>query len=152
VFTFDNSKPVLRAGCGDVGLLGLGPRKWRCRHCPFDEDGTVGPAARYLKLVYTGQLHHMHAPQKYIFNFVRGVSVEGTSNAQVLAESPHKIVFEWERLIMGSAPNGQNASSISTPNLINLTSITKRLPMLITARVHKTPGHPTYFLHYSEQC
>eukprot|EP00242_Pyramimonas_sp_CCMP2087_P004880 CAMPEP_0198214752 /NCGR_PEP_ID=MMETSP1445-20131203/43818_1 /TAXON_ID=36898 /ORGANISM="Pyramimonas sp., Strain CCMP2087" /LENGTH=342 /DNA_ID=CAMNT_0043890071 /DNA_START=79 /DNA_END=1107 /DNA_ORIENTATION=- len=41
---------VPKADDGD----GLGPRKWRCRHCPFDEDGTVGPAARYLKLVYTG--------------------------------------------------------------------------------------------------
>eukprot|EP00959_Pyramimonas_sp_CCMP1952_P468349 9493101-Pyramimonas_sp.AAC.1 len=40
---------------GYVPWPGAGQRKWRCRHCPYDEDGSIGVAARYLNLMYTGR-------------------------------------------------------------------------------------------------
>lgn len=48
------------------GRAGVEARKWRCRHCPYDDDGTAGAAAQalaqFMDCMHTGAPSFLSAP------------------------------------------------------------------------------------------
>ena len=53
--------PVTLKAWGCRRCAGVQARKWRCRHCPYDEEGTAGAAAQalgqFLDCMHTGAAH-----------------------------------------------------------------------------------------------